>query len=369
VDHIEAWIAKKGPSLERLGMLAWAKGCVAEYDAAEALWEELLIMAQDADPDVILDYASMACKTLVDCFASAGEMDRAARVAQAGWELCRDMGDIPHKDWRDDPDWLHIFCQAGLDLGDVAQALLAKWSAREGAEAQGMVLCIRAWVEDLRHFLPGWLEWVQARLAGGELKMIGRFGQSVSMAFRATRRPDAFCEYGQTTWDLLKDNLGKETEAARYQWDQYRFPVWSYIEVGDLDTAEQLILRSEDESSRLELETMLIDIAALRGEPSPPDLVRRANEGGVKAIDSYEMEGWYLVAREAAAAGDAEKAFDALRRALSRWANGPYWYSNMWENDAYWGDLLGHPERKRLFEEKRQRIGPIYGQLHYFPGW
>ena len=42
---------------------------------------------------------------------------------------------------------------------------------------------------------------------------------------------------------------------------------------------------------------------------------------------------------------------------------------NLWENDAYWGDLLDHPERKRLFEEKRQRIGPIYGELHYFPGW
>ena len=41
----------------------------------------------------------------------------------------------------------------------------------------------------------------------------------------------------------------------------------------------------------------------------------------------------------------------------------------VWENDAYWGDLLDHPERKRLFEEKRQRIGAVYGELHYFPGW
>jgi hypothetical protein len=73
-------------------------------------------------------------------------MARAARVAQAGWELCRDLGDIPYKDWRDDPDWLYIFYQAGLDLEDVAQTLIAKWSAREGAEAQGTTLCIRAWV-------------------------------------------------------------------------------------------------------------------------------------------------------------------------------------------------------------------------------
>jgi hypothetical protein len=40
-----------------------------------------------------------------------------------------------------------------------------------------------------------------------------------------------------------------------------------------------------------------------------------------------------------------------------------------WENDSRWGSLREHPEFKRAFEEKRQRIGPIYGQLHYFPGW
>jgi RNA polymerase sigma factor (sigma-70 family) len=368
VEHIEAWIAKKGPNLERLGMLAWAKGCVAEYDAAEALWEELLAMAQDADPDAVLDHASMACMALVDCFASAGEMDRAVRVAQAGWELCRDLGDIPSKDMRGDPDWLHIFCQAGLDLKDVAQALLAKWSARESAEAQGTALCIRAWVEDFCQFLPAWLEWARARVAAGELDTLESFRLFILRSFRATSRFDELCECGQATWNLLKNLPGKEAEKARYRWDQLRFHAWGYIEIGDLDTAEHLIRRAMEESD-LELEPMLIDIAAIRGEPSPPDLVRRANEGGVKAIDSYEMEGWYLIAREAAAAGDAEKAFDALRRALSRWSNGPFWHMNLWENDAYWGNLLDHPERKRLFEEKRQRIGPIYGELHYFPGW
>jgi RNA polymerase sigma factor (sigma-70 family) len=369
VEHIEAWIAKKGPNLERLGMLAWAKGCVAEYDAAEALWEELLALAQDADPDAILDYVSMACKTLVDCFAPAGEMDRAARVAQASWELCRDLGDIPQKDWRGDLDWLHIFYQAGLDLEDVAQALLAKWSARQSAEAQGMALCIRAWVEDFSHFLPDWLKWAQARVAAGELETVDRFRHFAIVNFRATRRPAEICELGQATWNLLKDLPGKEAEAMRSRWDAVRFYAWGYIEIGDVDTAEHLILRAVDESGPKHWEPMLIDIAAIRGTPSPPDLVRRANDGGVEAIDFYGMEGWYLVAREAAAAGDAEKAFDALHRALSRWSNGPFWHMNLWENDAYWGDLLDHPERKRLFEEKRQRIGPIYGELHYFPGW
>jgi len=39
--------------------------------------------------------------------------------------------------------------------------------------------------------------------------------------------------------------------------------------------------------------------------------------------------------------------------------------------DAYAeiGNLRDHPEFKLAFTEKRGRIGPIYGQLHYVPGW
>jgi hypothetical protein len=53
----------------------------------------------------------------------------------------------------------------------------------------------------------------------------------------------------------------------------------------------------------------------------------------------------------------------------SFWSNPPLHFANLWENDAYWGELREHPEYKRIYREKRQRIGPIYGQLHYFPGW
>ena len=70
-----------------------------------------------------------------------------------------------------------------------------------------------------------------------------------------------------------------------------------------------------------------------------------------------------------AAAGDSAKAFDALRRALNHWSNPPLMDVEAWENDARWGDLREHPEYQRVYAEYRQRIGPVYGRLWYFPGW
>lgn len=97
-------------------------------------------------------------------------------------------------------------------------------------------------------------------------------------------------------------------------------------------------------------------------------MVRFIEQEGVEALDEYGRMGWYVIAREAAAAGETDRAFEALERALSYWSNPPY-LDDPWESDAYWGELRKHPEFKRLFDEKRARIGPIYGQLHYFPGW
>jgi len=77
---------------------------------------------------------------------------------------------------------------------------------------------------------------------------------------------------------------------------------------------------------------------------------------------------WHVVARVAAATGDENKAFDALRRALPYWTNPPLGHYGIWLEDAYWGELRGHPEFKRIFQETRERIGPIYGELSYL-GW
>ena len=63
------------------------------------------------------------------------------------------------------------------------------------------------------------------------------------------------------------------------------------------------------------------------------------------------------------------QAFEALRQAVSFWSNPPLYYLAYMENDRRWGDLAQTPEFKAIFAEKRQRVGPVYGQLHYFPGW
>jgi len=113
----------------------------------------------------------------------------------------------------------------------------------------------------------------------------------------------------------------------------------------------------------------LIDLAALRGESTPPELARAVEEEGVEAIDSYGKWGWYFVAREAAATGDVPRAFEALRRALNWWISPPLLDVRTWEDDAYWGDLREHPEYRSIYAEKRERIGAVYDQLWYFPGW
>ena len=105
------------------------------------------------------------------------------------------------------------------------------------------------------------------------------------------------------------------------------------------------------------------------GTPTPPEIIQALEENGVDKVDEYGMFGWYILAREAGHAGDLPKAFDALRRALSYWSNKPYWISDLWENDAYWGTLRDHSEFKHAFEQRRKRIGTVYGWLHYFPGW
>ncbi len=90
---------------------------------------------------------------------------------------------------------------------------------------------------------------------------------------------------------------------------------------------------------------------------------------GVEAIDDYGLQGWYVLAREAAAAGKRDEAFHALRRASEYRCNGPLTFVNQWEKDTRWGELRQDPESQRILAERRWRIGPAYGQLHYFPGW
>ncbi|MAG13524.1 MAG: hypothetical protein CMN78_02890 [Spirochaetales bacterium] len=114
---------------------------------------------------------------------------------------------------------------------------------------------------------------------------------------------------------------------------------------------------------------MLIQIIAARGEPTPRDLRDQFESGGIDAVDDYGMFGTYLDSRIAAESGKKEEALDALKKALEYWRNPPLFCIDAWENDAAWGPIRNMPERVKLFEDKREKIGPVYGELHYFPSW
>ena len=107
----------------------------------------------------------------------------------------------------------------------------------------------------------------------------------------------------------------------------------------------------------------LASIAFHRGDPVSPELIAQLKwEEGNFCLE-------YHIAREAGAAGDLDKAFSSLERALAEWTNPPFAMINTAERDSRWGNLRDHPEFKRLIAEKRRRIGPIYGSLWHVPGW
>ena len=114
----------------------------------------------------------------------------------------------------------------------------------------------------------------------------------------------------------------------------------------------------------------MIAAAAAQGAPAPPELVAALEEKGIEAVDEYGLFGWYLKARVALAEGRIEEALDALRTALNYWSNPPLGrFAALWENDRAWDPLRDDPHYQQIWADKRARIGPIHGQLHYFPGW
>jgi hypothetical protein len=360
-------------------MFAWAKGCVAEYVQAEALWDDLLAMARetarhkDKHQD-IMEIMLHAAEALVDCFAAAEEMARARHVAQTAWESCLNLDATPiqyrdqrHK--REEATWLKVFHQADLPHDEIGRTLLTRLDTASSLEDQGVAFSLQAWMLDMDVNMSEWFAWIQACIEQKEFKLLQHFHGPVTGPLRRRKLPDELIQFGEQTWEFLGTFSGKQIESVRYPWNWTRFNVWSYLEVGDMVKAEALTYQAIAELDYDVYAAFLIDFAARRGEATPPELVRIAEEKGIEAIDSYGKWGQYFIAREAAAAGNTEQAFAALRRALNYWSNPPYYVDEIWENDAYWGDLREHPEYKRIYAQKRQRIGPIHGILWYFPGW
>jgi RNA polymerase sigma factor (sigma-70 family) len=370
IAFIESWINKKGVNLEKLGMLSWAKGCAGNLAEAEAIWGEMTALAQQSASEEVLRFVPFASYTLVDCFAEAGELPAAQKIAQQAWELCGELGSIPEGgDLGGVTGWMMIFHQAKLDFQDLTHFLLQRTQAQTNPKAQAAALCLRAWVDEPQAVVAGWLEWVLIQIAAGEWQHLEQSRLSILGALRKRGFWAEANQLAQATWARLRDSSAPGAEKASIPWDWERFNPLGAIQSQAWEAAEQLSRQEMLERGLQAGGPWAIVIAAGSGAPTPAALVQAVEENGIQSVDEYGLFGWYLVAREAAAAGDEGKAFDALGKSLAYWSNPPYGYDKIWEKDPRWGNLRLHPQFKRIFAEKRQRIGPIYGQLHYFPGW
>ena len=214
-----------------------------------------------------------------------------------------------------------------------------------------------------------WLSFVSDCITAREWGWLRKLRLPILMSLRRLGQPDAQLQLAQATWDLLQKIPVPNIADLRHVWNMERFNFFTYFDRQDWEAMERVAWQGIREWQLDGNATGVIVARAALGQPTPNELVRAVDEGGVERVDSYGLFGWYLVAREAAAAGDESKAFYALRRSLGYWSNPPYSCMDIWEQDARWGKLRSHPQFKMIFDEKRRRIGPIHGLLHYFPDW
>lgn len=378
VTFIEEWIAKKGPNMERLGMLAWAKGCMADYSGADELWNSVLAATQNAQPNEILFHIPFIAYTLVDCFSGVGEMQRAQNVAQTAWDVCKDLGitslEIAEQLRLDrgfpaDVGWLMIFHKAELDISEIVNFLITRHGASTEPHEQAKTICIRAWVDDPDIVVADWLSWVKDRIAGGECRMVNMQSFPIRDGLRLQGDWHHPYRLSESTRELLSQSDSPDCVQNRSLWEWMHLNPNEAMLAGDWMSAEQITRKRIDKYGIRDAGWYAMRISTHTGTATWPEIMRVVEENGIEGVDSYGMWGWYTVAREAAASGNQVEAFDALRKALSYWMNPPYWASDIWEKDPYWGILRDHPEFKGAFDERCRHIGPVYGLLHYFPGW
>jgi hypothetical protein len=209
---------------------------------------------------------------------------------------------------------------------------------------------------------------VADRIVAQAWSLLGQF-RSILSGLRGRGLWEKANRLAQAAWELLGRSEAEGAAQARIPWDWERFNPVGAIQAKDWATANALSRRELRECGLRQGGPWAITIAAAQGIPTPPELVQAAQQQGIASVDEYGLFGWYLLARQAAFAGEAGKAFDALEKSLGYWANSPYFYVDIWEQDHCWDGLRDQAAFKRLFAEKRRQIGPIYGMLHYFPGW
>lgn len=351
-------------------MLAWAKGCSGDKASLHADWAALLAMAQTQPAEQALKNVPFIAYTLVDCLADAGELSEAQAIARQAWDLCGETGALPAQGtFSNDSDWLLLWHTAGLNPGEIAAPLLARHPESKDRAQQAGRLAIQSGLEPPETITAQWLEWAQACIAAEDLSMIGKYRGAMLYPLRGRGYWKEANWLAAQVWELLGKVPSQVAREAQSAWDWERFNPVVAINTQDWPAALALVQEEKHARGVEGAVGWAAIVTGACGSPTPPEIAQALEARGVDAVDPYGMFGWYILAREAAHAGEPVIAFDALRKALSYWANKPYWISDLWEQDGYWGALRDDPRFLEAFNQRRQRIGVIYGHLHYFPGW
>ncbi len=370
ISFIESWIGEKGPSLDRLGMLSWAKGCSGDFAGSEALWKDLISLALSLPMEQAQAHVPFIAYTLVNCLSAACELVRAQAIAKQAWELCGGCGPLPPQEtFTGDSDWLSIWHMAKLNMDGIGPTLLARHPENKDGVEQAIRLSIRGWLDDPGAVTAAWLSWAQTCAASGNYALLEKCRLVSLSGLRMRGLWQEANQLAGSIWQLLGNYPTSEAEQARARWDWERFNPVGAIEACNWLEAHKIVQAEIAARGVQGAVGWAAIVAGGSGSSTLPEILRALEENGVSKVDEYGMFGWYLLARESARAGDLPKAFDALRKALAYWSNTPYWITDLWEKDAYWGSLRDHPEFRQAFDDRRQRIGTINGQLHYFPGW
>lgn len=367
---LDTWISASGPDLERLGMLAWCRSCLDQHDAAEDLWRDSLDLAARSSPDQMLDWVPFVAYTLVDSWAAAGEVERARRVARGAWDTAGALGHLhPRGDLAGDGDWLVIWRQAGLEPAEIAPVLLGRCGSPTDSDARAAALGLRSHTDEPTAVASAWYALVRDLSAAGDLGPVRNYRYRFAL-LRGLRQRGLWREaneLSQETWRLLGELCAPPEVRAPWNWE--RFSLHGALEEGDRQAALELMAGDIAARGLREAVGGAVAVCATFGTPTPPEIVQALERGGPEAADSYGMFGWYFAAREAAVKGETERAFEALRTSLTYWSNPPLWFPDLMARDTAWGELAKRPEFAAAFGERRRRVGPVRGQLHYFPSF
>jgi hypothetical protein len=226
-------------------------------------------------------------------------------------------------------------------------------------------LLICAWIDDPEAVVDASLAWAKRCVEAGQPALTSK-ANPIYGTLRARHAPRAHTRRNWAMWELLHD----VPDAPSWFRKGRIYDLFAYLDAGMPGEVADLAQQHYADKGLPAAGNDMIIAAAALGEPAPTEVVQALKEGGIEAVDEYGLFGWYLKARIALAEGRVEEALDALRVALDYWSNPPLGiFAELWEKDRAWDPLRDDPRYQQIWADKRARIGPVHGQLYYFPGW